>query len=756
MSRYNGGEPVLVALPAPDGVSFVSCVVDESGTAGALVRATNEALAAAAAHGACPLEAVSATLGLPAGHDGRAWLRIGFLAGVDADASPLIGTGLRVMVAVTDGELRVTVRAAADCCPAWLVSSLAGHIARAAVWLTTKGLAPLHTWPLLSDRERHLVTAAFNDTAMPVPRGLTLHGLIAAQAARTPDAPALTFRQVTLTYGQLDGRAGRVVSLLRDSLGVQAGDVVGVMLERSEHTVVALLGVMKAGAAYVPISPGHPWETVRYMLEHAGVSVLIVDSETIGAAASFPGRLLVVDMELHDGVAVAPDAEPDDTRLAYVIFTSGSTGRPKGVAVEHRAAVNTVLWRNAFYGLGPTDVNLQIPSFAFDSSVVDIFCTLSSGGHLVIPEEALRLDASRLIALSAARGVTHCIVTPSYYQLLVSAFAGGVPTLRAITVAGESTTPQLVAAHRERLPDVTLFNEYGPTENAVCSTACRLDAAEPTVPIGRPIWNVSVLIVDQRDRPCPVGVPGEILLGGAGLARGYLNQPALTEERFVPSPVAEVTGTLYRTGDRGCWRPDGQIEFLGRADGQVKVRGFRIEVEEVEQALLRHPQVRHGAILCKADPGGAPYLAGYAEVESGTTQDALLGHMRAAVPYYMVPEVLTILPSLPLNLNGKVDRGALRTRDDFATGASAVPLSPMEARLAPIWGAVLGRPQVVPDDNFFQLGGNSLRVMALNADIRTALHLDVDLLDIYAYPTLRQLAERLSELSEAHPDALRH
>jgi bacitracin synthase 3 len=400
-----------------------------------------------------------------------------------------------------------------------LARQLAAHVARAIEWLAAYDRRPLSEFELLSVDERRCVGSGVHGAHVPAPEGLTLHGLVAAQAARSPDAVAVFFRDVELTYRRLDQQANQIASVLRRDFHVTTGGIVGVMMERSEKMVVALYGVMKAGAAYVPINPRHPWETVRYMLENAGISVLIVDAESIAAAASFSGELFVVDLELP-GAAAAPDpgVPVADSDLAYVIYTSGSTGRPKGVAIEHRAIVNTILWRNAFYGIDSTDVNLQVPSFAFDSSVVDIFCVLTAGGTLVIPDEDLRLDARGLIALSVARGVTSCIVTPSYYKLLVTELGGAVPSLQWITLAGESATPDLVAAHLEGLPGVALYNEYGPTENAVCSTACRLDTVEAIVPIGRPIANVKVFILDREFRLCPLGVPGEVFLGGIGLA----------------------------------------------------------------------------------------------------------------------------------------------------------------------------------------------------------------------------------------------
>lgn len=752
-SRYNGGERVVIATPATGPGEGVTCVLPgpwhEQEQVRDFLARIGEALAAARRHEPCPLDGVAAGLGLDAEGLSRACLQLAYAHG--AAAAPAVlreRAGLLVRVEAA----AVEVHARGGVCPPVLAQQVAAHVARAAAWLAAHGDRRLADCELLAPEERRQVGQTFNDTAVAVPPGLTLHGLIAAQAGRTPDAIAVVHGETALTYRAFDRRSNHLAAILRRDFRVSTGACVGVMMDRSEHAIVAMTGVMKAGAAYVPINPRHPWETVRYMIENAGISVLIVDSESIAAASNFSGDLLVIDIEMRgapEADAPAPAAAGGD--LAYVIYTSGSTGRPKGVAVEHRAVVNTILWRNAFYGIGPSDINLQIPSFSFDSSVVDIFCVLTAGGTLVVPDEDMRLDARRLLEVSVARRVTSCIVTPSYYRLLLTELAGAVPSLRWVTLAGESATPELVAAHLATLPGVGLYNEYGPTENAVCSTACRIERAEPTVSIGRPIWNVTVLIVDAAGRLVPIGVPGEVLLGGAGLARGYLHQDDLTAERFIASPVPDVfSGRVYRTGDRACWRPDGALEFLGRIDNQVKIRGVRIELDEVEQALLRHPDVKHGAVVCREDAAGVKYLAAYVEAPAGVTRTALRDHMAGQLPAYMIPDTFVVLPSLPLNLNGKVDRVALADIPDQAAGAEMVhtPLSPVQSHLLALWADVLNRSQVALDDNFFTMGGNSLRVMELTTRIRGELVPGVELLDIYTYPTARELADHLEDISQ--------
>ncbi len=767
-SRYNGGEPVLVAAPAPGDderalVLWSSGTWDDQQTTVDFLDRLHEEIDQSRLHQPCLLEDVAPGLGLDGARHADTFLQLAYVcqSAESAKSAPAASStwpfladtkAVRLRVVPRDGELQFEVSASAAAYPSGLMPQLSGHIARAAEWLANNPREPLSEFPLLSLDERSEITNGFNGAHVPVPAGLTLHGLIAAQTARTPEATAVVYGDVALSYQQLDGQANHLATILRRDYRVTTGARVGVMMDRSDQSVVALCGVMKAGAAYVPINPRHPWETVRYMIEDAGVTVLIVNSESIAAAASFAGDLLVIDIELRGLLqSAALPQTATETDLAYVIFTSGSTGRPKGVAVEHRAVVNTILWRNDFYEIGPSDINLQIPSFSFDSSVVDIFCVLTVGGTLVVPSEDLRLDARALIDLSVARGVTSCIVTPSYYRLLLTELVGAIPSLRWVTLAGETATPELVAAHLEALPGVKLFNEYGPTENAVCSTACRLEVAESTVSIGRPIWNVTVVILDAVRRLVPIGVPGEIHLGGAGLARGYVNQETLTMERFVQGadPLASDR-VLYRTGDRACWRPDGSLEFLGRLDGQVKVRGIRIELDEVEQALGLHPGVRSAAVICKKDSGGSNYLSAYAEGQPGLTRADLREHMHARLPSYMVPDAFSVMSQLPLNLNGKIDRATLAGIDDFAghSEEEEAPLSPVQSRLTALWADVLKRSQVALDDNFFAMGGNSLRVMELTSRIRGELALGVELLDVYTYPTVRELAGRLAQVNQ--------
>ncbi|WP_396200348.1 non-ribosomal peptide synthetase [Gemmatimonas sp.] len=640
--------------------------------------------------------------------------------------------------------------------PVWMPADIAHDIAEqlpiAVTWIVAHPTAPLSGLDIVQGdararvRDRCNATAAVQTVTATAPHEQTLHGMVVAQAARTPDAIAVIAGDHATTYAALAARAGHFAAVLHNQYGVRPGDRVGLMADRSDSLIVALLGILRAGAAYVPINPRHPAELVEYMLTNAGADVLVVDADSVSAASLYRGELVFLELELQDnGMPFNSPALTDaEDALAYVIYTSGSTGRPKGSAVEHRAICNTIRWRNRFYDFSPRDVVLQIPSFAFDSSVADIFSALTCGATLVMIDEQRRLDARVVRTLCDTHGVTTAILTPGYYRRLLETLVGS-PTLRVLTVAGESVSPSLVAAHHRLLPHVALVNEYGPTEASVCTTAVRLEAPAETVPIGRPIDNMQVHIVDAAGRLCGVGMPGELLIMGAGLAREYINQPERTAEHFYESPLADIPGRVYASGDRGCWRADGTIEFFGRVDRQVKVRGFRVELDEIDIALAALPGVRHAAIVTKTNADGDRYLAAFAEGNDLTAAGIRDGLART-LPHYMVPDVVRVLATIPLTLNGKIDRAELLNLEesDAQQVAAELAATPLEAKLRAMCADILQRASLGLTENFFDCGGNSLRVMELTTRVWTELRLPLNLGDVYTYPTVQQLASHLS------------
>jgi amino acid adenylation domain-containing protein len=596
-----------------------------------------------------------------------------------------------------------------------------------------------------------------------------VHELIWAQAARTPEAPAIAHAGETVSYGALAARARRLARRLR-AQGVGPEALVGIRMERGPGAVVAILAVLEAGGAYLSLDPAYPAERLAFMAADAGVR-LVLDGEAEHAAAADEAER---GSAAREGVAGGPEvgaagadaaaapglgretagrggARPWPDSPAYVIYTSGSTGSPKGAVVSHRALLRSTRARLAGYP-GQVAAFLLLPSLAFDSSVAVLFWTLCQGGCLVIPEEARRSDASHLARLVAAHRVSHWLSIPRLYALLLAhADPRDLASLSTVIVAGEACPADLAPTHRALVLGAALYDEYGPTEAAVWATADG-PAGGAALTIGRPIAGVRVRLLDRALAPVPAGVPAELLIGGANLARGYLGRPDLTAERFIPDPLAGVAAEpgarLYRTGDLARWLADGRLDFLGRADQQVKIRGSRIELGEIEAALLRHPEVREAALLVKENQAGdrrlAAYVAADAEAVGGPAR--LRAFLGRALPEYMLPGAFVFLDALPLTATGKVDRRALDALDvsELARTAPYVaPRSPLEEQLAAMWSELLGTERIGAHDNFFDLGGHSLLTTQLVSRLRVAFQLEVPLPTFFEDPTVAGLAQAI-------------
>jgi amino acid adenylation domain-containing protein len=570
---------------------------------------------------------------------------------------------------------------------------------------------------------------------------------VVAQAARTPDAVAAAGGDRELSYAGLVAAAGRLAAALA-ARGIGRESVVGVSLPRSPDLLVALLAVWQAGAAYLPLDPDLPAERRSYLLADSRAGLLITTPGAPALPAGVPA--LPVDATPPAG-ATAPTAWPGPGDAAYLIYTSGSTGRPKGVLVEHRALAARVRWMVSAYRLGPADRVLQFASIGFDASAEEIWPCLAAGGACVLlPDGAALLPD--LLATPAGAELTVLDLPTSYWHELVrlGERVAWPPGLRLVVLGGSQLHETAVAGWRERFGDrVQLVNTYGPTEGTIVATATELGPAdaERRPPIGTPLERAYVL--DDRLRLAPTGVPGELCLGGAGLARGYLGQPALTADRFVPDPYGPPGARLYRTGDRARWRPDGRLEFLGRLDGQLKVRGYRIEPGEVEARLREHRDVADAAVLADGDR-----LVGY--VVPAGDQTPAAAELRAALarvlPPYLVPAVLVCLDRLPLTPNGKLDRRALPAPDPAAdpigsTGPAA-PRTPAEELVAEVWAEVLGLDldRLGAAADFFALGGHSLLATKVTARLRDAIELEVPVRAVFAHPTLAGLAAAVEEL----------
>ncbi|MFC6081926.1 non-ribosomal peptide synthetase/MFS transporter [Sphaerisporangium aureirubrum] len=656
------------------------------------------------------------------------------------------------------------------------VERLAGHLRALLERVVARPELRLSQIDLLTDEERRLVVGGWNDTAVTYPGEATLHGPIEEQAARTPDAVAVRFEGRSLTYAELDAAADRVARTLRGH-GVGAGSVVAVCAERSLELLPGLLGVLKAGAAYLPVDPDYPADRVAFMLSDAAPAALLTQRKI---RPTLPGTAAVV-LDLDDpdvwtgGPGPLPRTEPGD--VAYVIYTSGSTGRPKGVPNTHGGIANRLDWMQERYGIGAGDVVAQKTPVSFDVSVWELFWPLRCGASLVLATPGGHKDAAYLRDLFVTEGVTTVHFVPSMLAaFLAEEEAADCRPLRRVICSGEELPADLARRCLETLPGAELHNLYGPTEAAVdvsswhCLPATLAVAAR--VPIGTPVANTALYVLDAAMAPAPIGVPGELFIGGAQLAQGYLNRPGLTAERFVANPYGPPGSRLYRTGDLARRRPDGALEFLGRMDGQVKLRGLRIELGEIEAALRALPAVRDAAVIVREDRPGDPRLVAYitpGDADPGQSLDQVLDQvldhaavragLKRTLPDYMVPSGYVTLAALPLGPSGKLDRRALPApvagRD--AGVEFIAPGTPTELALAAIWGELLGVEAVGVDDDFFDLGGHSLLATQVVARLRKQAGVAVSVMDVFKHPTIRELAALADTPSEQRgPRSLVH
>jgi amino acid adenylation domain-containing protein len=599
------------------------------------------------------------------------------------------------------------------------------------------------TLPLLPDEERERLLVEWNDTATEYPRDATIDRVFAEAVRRSPETLAVTIDGESLTYGELERRTNQLARHLAGR-GVGPGSRVGISTERSLEMVVGLLGILKAGGAYVPLDSSDPAERRAFVMQDAGIS-LVLDRQALGdpaiAAAS-------------DEPVEGPVSATDD---AYVMYTSGSTGEPKGVVVTHRNVVRLVT-AQTYADFGPDQVFLQMAPLAFDASTFEIWGALLHGARLVL-YPAGSIDLSELRTTLQRHGVTTLWLTAGLFHQVVDADVGSLSGLRQLLAGGDALIPDRVSRAMRALPGVRLINGYGPTEATTFS--CCFDATsgvpfDDSVPIGRPLANMSAYVLDGELQPVPVGVPGELYIGGDGIASGYLNQPELTAERFIANPFGD--DRLYRTGDIVRWRPDGQLEFMGRDDLQVKIRGFRVEPGEVEAALAGHPGVREAAVIAPADANRDRRMVAFVVADGGVDEAELRAHLGEKLPAYMVPSTFALVESLPVTPNGKLDRSALADRaaqGDLPKQPPAVqvesPAGEVEEVVAGIWSEVLGVQAAGPQDDFFALGGHSLLAMKLITDVNDALDVELTVRTLLVEPTLGALVREVEQARGDYP-----
>jgi amino acid adenylation domain-containing protein len=598
---------------------------------------------------------------------------------------------------------------------------------------------------MLSRKERQLLVE-WNDTRREYPRGEGLHLLFEAQVERTPLSPALVAGTERLTYQELNESANRLAHHLA-GLGVCAEHRVGILLERSTAMVAALLGVLKAGGCYVPLDPEYPRERLAFMMEDAGLTVLLTTrqlAESLNLAESGMTLMLVDEwpQECKPESGNNPEVEVNKHQLAYLIYTSGSTGQPKGVAIEHASATTFLHWAGEIFDQQALGGVLFSTSICFDLSIFELFVTLSRGGQIILADNALQLTE-----LAAAAEVTLINTVPSAMAELVR--MGAVPaSVRVVNLAGEALNQELVAEIYATTQVERVYNLYGPSEDTTYSTFTLVRSGE-RVTIGVPVANTRAYVLDEQWQPVPIGVVGELYLGGAGLARGYWQRPEMTAEKFVPDIFSQEGGErLYRTGDEVRYLPSGEMDFLGRADHQVKVRGYRIELEEIESVLRRHEKVREAVVVAREEAGEEKRVVAYVVAGDEVKVSELRRWLRERLPEYMTPAAFVLMEGLPLTPNGKLDRKALPAPDfnTFGEEFFTAPRTQIEEVLSGIWANVLGVEKLSIHDNFFELGGHSLMATRLISRVRNELQVEVPLSKLFESPTVARLAESVAEV----------
>jgi amino acid adenylation domain-containing protein len=615
---------------------------------------------------------------------------------------------------------------------------------------------PVNSLAILPASEREQLLVGFNDTAAPYPHDQLIHQLFEAQAAVRPDAVAVVYQDQQLTYDQLNRRANQLAHHLL-GLGVQPDDRVAIYAERSLDMIVGLLGILKAGGAYVPLDPSYPTDRLAYMLADSTPVALLTQAALVASLPALTLPLVVLDAD-SAGLHHQADGNPDPAQqgltarhLAYVIYTSGSTGKPKGVMVEHRNIVNYLRWADETYYQGTEGGSPAVHSIGFDGLLTTLYGPLVAGQALTLLPTGREVDA-----LANEHGPLYGLLklTPSHLRMLNAELGehGSTPT-QALMVGGEALVPSDIAFWQRRFPQVRLINHFGPTETTVGCATFEIggDAGSlVSIPIGRPIANTRIYILDPRGEPVPIGVAGELCVGGAGVARGYLNRPELTAERFVPDPFsAEPDARMYKTGDLGRWLADGNIDYLGRNDFQVKIRGYRIELGEIETALTACAGVRDAVVIAREDTVGDKRLAAYLVAHEGAelAPAALRAELGARLPDYMVPSAFVLLDAFPLTVNGKLDRKALPAPDQSAliTREYEAPRGELETALAGIWQDLLGMERVGRHDHFFELGGHSLLATQVVSKIRARLGHEVPLRALFEDATVAALAARIDQ-----------
>lgn len=603
--------------------------------------------------------------------------------------------------------------------------------------------------PMMEDYERRQLLADWNETRTPYPKDKLVNELFELQVLQTPDKVAVEYEGKQVSYQALNQRANQIARQLWTQ-AVGAGDLVGLCVERSIDMVAAVLGVLKSGAAFVPLDPSHPPARLRFVLEDAGIKTVLGHSKAMEALPAAHFSQICLDVARGGIETLGRDnlrVVRDRPTVSHIIYTSGSTGRPKGVEIPHRAVVNLLSGMVTFTGIAGEDVLLAITTLSFDIAGLELLLPLIVGGKVVVAKHNTVTDGRQLADLLETSGATMMQATPATWRLLLESGWKGKRDLKILS-GGEELPLPLARQLLERV--ATLWNLYGPTETTIYSTGGEVTREDDIITIGRPLLNTQTHILDPHLQPVPIGVAGELYIGGEGLANGYRGRPDLTRERFVKNPFSEFSGTrLYRTGDLARYRPDGRIEFLGRMDRQVKIRGFRIELGEIEAVLTEHPQVVQAVVVAREDEKSEKYLVAYVKTgEANVSTGELRKFLKGRLPGYMIPSVFVPLNELPVNSNGKIDRKTLpepvQTEPDCDRDYRP-PRDRLELQLTKIWESLLKRERVGLGDNFFELGGHSLLAVRLLTQINQAMRRNLPLASVFQAPTIEQMASLIRQ-----------
>jgi len=689
-------------------------------------------------------------------------LEITNITGVEQTNYPLTA------IAIPGTELLIRISYDTERFDPATISRMLGHFQTLLEGIAANPRERLFEVPLLTQAEKSQLLVEGNDTKTNYPYNCCIGTLFEEQTDKNPEAIAAIYEDRHLTYQQLNSRANQLAHHLQ-SIGVRTEILVGVCIERSLDMIVAMLGILKAGGAYVPLDPAYPKERLAYMLEDAEIAVLVTQSQLTANLPEHRAKVVCLDTDsiICNYSTDNPKTEVTPTNLAYVMYTSGSTGKPKGVAVPHQAIVRLVKETN-YVQITPNECIAQASNANFDAATFEIWGALLNGSKLVGITKEVMLSPEQLHQQLNKDKITILFITTALFNHLVSIRADMFQSLRTLLMGGEAVNPSSVEAVLKNKPPERLLHVYGPTESTTFATWYLIEevtAGATNIPIGRPLSNTTLYVLDSKEQPVPIGVPGELYIGGDGLARGYLNRPELTDQKFIPNPFSIHQSRLYKTGDLVRYLLDGTIEFLGRIDNQVKIRGFRIELGEIESVLSGHPAVQKSVVVVIEDDLTHKQLVAYIvpiELKTDSLPNELIDdlqfYLKQKLPNFMIPSFFVMLDALPLTPNGKLDRDALPLPDPKSRYEISYiePKTDTEKRIAEVWQKLLSVEKVGLDDNFFNLGGHSLLATQMISRLRAAFEIDLSLRSVFDNPTVAALATFVTErqLAEAEADAL--